>query len=1368
MTLVNNSILETESTDWSILLDFGQYIDRFTPTYNLRQNDSLTLSQWPTNIDPPGSSVNCSLVQIGHFKLSGQGNNALTIRDVYIGFMTHVDGPDSYYTTSILSMSNVMIDQYSEHFYGPLMTMSNCTIAEPSIYTFFTRVLVDQSRMIDAYMVVSNGSLTVTSSYHDSMLFSIVEAQVYFSQSIFMSSECSLISSNITVDRCNFTTVVNVDTDMTLTQGTTLNLTNSVFSTSGQFSMRADQASITMNNVTYGTCQYSSAYLLTNSTVTMNNVHFSDIQSSSFADMGDSSIDLKNFVLQTNSPTLFRVGGEASCSIKIAKGYFLNTAYSASQQLLSQTDQVLHITLSIVRTQLMGLSSIVCSYCWLNMETVTFDQIVSTYFGITVTGSQLYIRDCHLSELTNNDYLLRVMTSNATIVDTSFAYSSDPLCAYNSNITLDNVKLDNISARQAMVLFSSIVTFKNCTMSRINQILAQPIFVLTYSSVRFELISITACTSGAGLMTMSQSDFTMMNSSINGGNYYRRMIFGMQSTIDITNSKIQMTTQTAFNSSIEGMISAELSTINLRNFTATGLSSMLIMYMETCQLNIFGLKILLSSNKLLSAKWSNVTLIGSNVSGSYLGSTISFLECPSVIITGNKFHDMQVDLVMNADRSNVSLSGNWVSQIDANADGSYVEAETSTLFMNHETVQASKFYSAVTSYNTDIHVSQSTFTLNEGIIFSMTMGNFTLTGSTIKGTTADTAVALLNIQRVQINDTDIITNFASNSPLRMFGGAFYLENMYYPCEFSYNSFVDNEAKASGGVFYVANGDPFLLDATNVLTGNVAEFYGPNYASVKSTFNITNLTENLRNDVAMEIGITVLDGYNNTVSNEVGEIKISIVPMTPTLSNSSYSFTVTLMGGQGIVYLTELVGKPNGSVFQINLSQEDSSLLPLSFQITIPSCSPFQFQGINSSLCQFCPSNLDVYSRSLGRCQSCQSELKHLTQCYQDRVSTTPDFWMYNYDIEYIYQCQPNQCLGSNRCLSGHTGVLCGQCIKSPGINKSGLYCCSSNSIFITLSYIIFIMLVIVGLSITPGHHASIVGILFNYFQSIAILLFPQLNLYIVPLFRISIDFIPKVCPLPELGYIAKVLLSTLMIIVIIVTGTLATGRITFFQRRRLINIQETMNTSDISRWSLFWHLLMMFYGALVFNFFSLALPCRNVGNQTSTYLYMDMDVQCNAFTTTLRVISIGLLGIMLVLLPLYYIYTQYAPGSVMHRHMSEHYKSKHRWWAVFAMYRMASYGITTLLLLYQPELMSGVLPSIMVLITSVQYFIRPYRIKTLNELENMSNLTITMLFIISYTNITSPNTRGRINKWIGSSITRLLSEGKGEGEGWGL
>ncbi|EFA76928.1 hypothetical protein PPL_09680 [Heterostelium album PN500] len=484
--------------------------------------------------------------------------------------------------------------------------------------------------------------------------------------------------------------------------------------------------------------------------------------------------------------------------------------------------------------------------------------------------------------------------------------------------------------------------------------------------------------------------------------------------------------------------------------------------------------------------------------------------------------------------------------------------------------------SAITIENTKVSGSS----VGNTILFNQCTGN-------VSGLQLDLVVnfdTLINVGNSQFNFKDLLINdsgdtaacsitnnlFFINTGVR--GGVFQFEQTNFECEISDNTFNSNTADLAGGAIY--SKELIIVDKSNKFLGNTATFYGNNIASGKARLGI-GMPDDIANDEPITITITMFDYFDNEVTTEAGDLMLWLSAISTPGDFTNVSMPVSLIGGFARVNLNAFVGMQVGSVFNI-LAHQDG--LQSNVELTVGPCRPFQFQSPNNVLCQYCNSTDLVYSPSKQQCVKCNNE--KLSQCYRGNVETIENYWMYNNDIEVIKRCEQNLCLGGNQCISGHTGILCGQCLTSPKHNKSSIYCCT---------------LFIIALSLAPtifNHH--VFGSIIIFLQSVAILLYSQMNLYIVPLFRMSLDYIPFICSGLPFNYYTKVAFSFSATIIIIAIGGI-TSRIA----KSLSLVRQIQHpTAQRSPYlSYFWSSTLLFFGPLVFDLFSLSMPCRDIGDK---------------------------------------------------------------------------------------------------------------------------------------------------------------------------
>ncbi|GAM28096.1 hypothetical protein SAMD00019534_112720 [Acytostelium subglobosum LB1] len=1068
----------TLTSAWSVILANGNYTS--VNDHLIKQSDSLELVPWP--------SVNFTSdrVSIDHIVLNTCGSQ-LAMRDVHVGRLSH---------------TNIQCTQSSEVILDRVTVGSLLEKSSQANYT----LNIDNSTVISSSIIINLGSILL-----DNGLLQISTS----SQANITDCTMTNVTTNVDDNSQLYITNTAIQTiglfdaiDIYATNSSTVHIDHSSFSTNGQFALLAQDSQLHLSDVSFDHCRYSSSLIsLTDSLINIVNLTVSSTVSPVFVRTINSSLSMSNFNVQVVSQYMFSEEGHMSLTL-------VNGIFGIAHVLLWQQTPASPIDISFTHVHLQDLESITCQGCNMTLQHVTFPKQYDSVFGIAMVDSHLQVINGHFASLSPVDYLISLKNTEATIIDSRFTQCSNLFdLSQQSHLLLSNVTLDDMFSRSSIInAFQSTLVIQRSNMTSISsQINNTPLLQLLASSVHMSDTSFTNCNSASGLVLASESN----------------------STLNMTDVHLNQTAQTSNPKPYDsgtGAIQADASTVILDQFTSDRMLTVLLLALSNSHVTINTSQFSLSSYNLLHVYKSNGTMNNSTVQGQGAGSVMFLEACPNFSINGTYFRGLtKFDHVLFSTYSSITINKVDVSNIQG---GPFIRAEHSNVIISKSYVLFSYAPSLIQMYNSSL-ISRSNIVLgNRAVGYDIYMGSLSMEQSEVSDTsyTTNFAMVIANAVNVSIVDSLFDYNFASETPVYISSdqtlSQCYLHNNTLSrntgsnggamriittsgslssggCIFTKNSFIANAASGSGGAVFISADSYLPIDPSNIFDQNTVDFYGVNVATSKLRLNITEIDGVLSNNSPIQFTLTMLDGYNNTVEDEVGDVVLSVSSLTPTISNINFTYAIGLIGGTADVFLTQLIGQPSGCMFNINLTQYNNEwpyTITTAFNITVPSCGPFQFLKANSSLCQYCSSIYDVYSPSLSRCVECESAYRNLAQCYLDTVSTMPNYWMYNNDIEQIYHCQPNICLGDNKCRSGHTGVLCGQCIGSTVSNKSGIYCCR---------YILFFIITTLVLAFRPRFFYSIYGHMFIFLQTVAILLYPQINLYVLPLFRMSIDFIPS-------------------------------------------------------------------------------------------------------------------------------------------------------------------------------------------------------------------------------------------------------------------
>ncbi|KYQ88994.1 hypothetical protein DLAC_10210 [Tieghemostelium lacteum] len=717
------------------------------------------------------------------------------------------------------------------------------------------------------------------------------------------------------------------------------------------------------------------------------------------------------------------------------------------------------------------------------------------------------------------------------------------------------------------------------------------------------------------------------------------------------------------------------------------------------------------------------------------------------------FYGLQIETIVNTGNSKIAstISALHFQDITVTFDECNIQSNTMDynllyfnnveVYMSNSTVISNVIYNAEVislARQSNMYMTKSEISYNTGSsTISVDDGSFIrIEESSIKFNSADNGGCLyiLGSNGCYI-DGSTFTNNTSNSN----GGCIYF-NSYRTIGclqgLKETVFKYNSAPRGGGgaVYYVST---IASNDNTPLWSNYTTLFYENYALYGDQFagGISYIKIQFTNTYVFQLKFTFSfrDFYNNVIVTEnYQEITFQVNCTT----DDQYSFSTVSFLEDGIGNVNVPLQQIAGLQYEIYIpSQSNYSIASYSSL-----CNNFSYETGNT--CTYCPVGMS-YSIDKSDCMECVPNLI----CMNSLVYTKPNYYLVENEITQVYECSPNLCLGNNECLGNYTtGDLCGQCTDLLGgfVPKSGMYCCNNyqeNQIFI--SYFIILLLPIAfiwSLKFQFSSFYSTAGKVFTYLQSISIIFFSTSHLYIIPVFRFSIDIIYDYCPFQITNFIKS----------LIALGSILSLYIFLMLIKWIqINLKRMMSTMfrDHIHRKLYsfhmlyyhWSLFMLLYPPLVFNLISMVIY-KKIYTTNTKYLSIDMEVSFNSDSTPSRlIILITFVSVTLfLLLPgisawIIYQIKRQSPNSKSKFNKIIRclpYRKGCKWWDIIHMVKSCIFSFLSISCLYNQELYSILLKSIQFVITIGEYAMQPYQQPQKNHINNLSNLLLLILILI--------------------------------------
>ncbi|EGC38364.1 hypothetical protein DICPUDRAFT_148963 [Dictyostelium purpureum] len=673
------------------------------------------------------------------------------------------------------------------------------------------------------------------------------------------------------------------------------------------------------------------------------------------------------------------------------------------------------------------------------------------------------------------------ITSNGN----SFFYACD-----NSKVYLDNCRLSFLSGSGSAPFIYIESSWLNISNSLIQS-----------SSFQNTMISITSS-------TMEASSLTILNSNSNEGVV---IVARGPSNLYLANSSVSFT-------SFETFLIADNCNIYLEEFIFSKNFGKFIQVFNNSQFVCNGLQ--LETNSMISN-----------------GHIFYFGESSATILFFSTSLEIIPDTIMVSNNSNIQfeefglLLNTFVESVQK---PSIFEFNNSTIIFKNSFLRGN-----------GIEANSNVFNINGGSILfdgcSFFNNNNFLNGSFLKGFNKS-IIALQNTVfeynefvtgTIQLYDYSLISirnsNFSNNSN-KAKGGIVYFAETSNLQDLESNLFISNKANYGAVFFSDVLINYWIVYFDNSSYINNKAIYGNKMASVPSKISIYYFNTEFS---TTKVRIELQDDYNNAVTdfNYFANVEISQV-----LSNNSkvivFLDSIVIKNGYGS-FNYDFYAPDYVSYFSYDVFVQNINVSSLSNTRNKTKCLSYQRHNKETGFCSFCPPD-QVSVR--GVCSRCPSTLR----CFNSLSTIEGYYLVSNQDpnsFEYnVYQCPVDMCSGGNQCfLNLNSGDLCSACLEDffnlypESVSKNGLHCCSYYEPRLISIYLFY--LVILGLIFSLFKYSirnSLVGLY-------SIIFFSNKGLYLIPLFRMSINFIDNYCTI-KANYFEKSIVSLVSILIVYLVG----------------------------------------------------------------------------------------------------------------------------------------------------------------------------------------------------------------------------------------
>ncbi|EGC30463.1 hypothetical protein DICPUDRAFT_83613 [Dictyostelium purpureum] len=763
-------------------------------------------------------------------------------------------------------------------------------------------------------------------------------------------------------------------------------------------------------------------------------------------------------------------------------------------------------------------------------------------------GSTFYCNGCLFSVDQTESTLMIMDQSNITLYDCDIRTTPKAIVAKNSNITIIALYLENVYTpfptiqleNSNLIFIDSNATGIFLKESEFIHAISSTVYIENFQTLNFNLeetfislnnsvasvkgINIEFLRSQNGVFTLMDGSSLFLEDS-NFENILATTIFSAVngSTITLSNNIVTGTSYNVF-----FKLNGSVASMEGTSFSANKGSLLLAYSSSFITLSKFNFKsdnypMVFQLDSFISVFSSTLVLSDFSFNQiSFSGIYFFKISNDSVAILNNvEFIDNSniPNILYSENRSKVSISNSkFVSNSIFNNNlfsiQGHCQVDLNQVFFYNNTVNFDSFL---------INLIESTLKMNSSEI-SKTTSKQSSIGST---------GSLLEIQNSIFNENFVVFN----------GGVMNLDHLTNIVKLENNVFIKNKCLGSGGVFYT-NGFKYSIDKndSNIFLNN-SSIYGNIIASEPSFLKVSE-------PIVKLIYIALLDRYSQLVSIQIYPTTVSI---QKTIGNDTFDpikFTVLIRGGQSS-FDTSIFHIPvntnlSSQVYSLNISIPDLKLEYYNPNYTsgIP-CNFFQYYS--NDVCNYCDFN-KIYDYTKEECVDCPNNM----HCLGSEIGANFGFHVFNLNsIEtfiFTEPCPLGLCLeGSeesiNRCPTSQydpDSPYCSKCTNDPSIgpsiSKNALNCCQNVQPLLLFGYIAFILILTFIISLYKSNvNTKLTGVVIMLLQYNSIIFYSYPGLYILPLFRISMDFIFNYCTV-RINTVYKLLVSIISLVFITVFG----------------------------------------------------------------------------------------------------------------------------------------------------------------------------------------------------------------------------------------
>ncbi|KAN0053184.1 hypothetical protein ACTA71_006708 [Dictyostelium dimigraforme] len=636
----------------------------------------------------------------------------------------------------------------------------------------------------------------------------------------------------------------------------------------------------------------------------------------------------------------------------------------------------------------------------------------------------------------------------------------------------------------------------------------------------------------------------------------------------------------------------------------------------------------------------------------------------------------------------------------------------------------------------------------------------------------------------------MISNLNASFNLAKFGGVFQFggysngnDAFINPLsKFINNTFNSNIGSQQGGVIYTeqfsfSNNIKSILKLNNF--ENNTSICGPNFSSELQKGMFSNDSINVINGVDTLIEFYFVDYFNNTFASLSIPLNISI---TRQLDNSTEFFLSSVMAGKG-TFLYQFLG----DVGENYLVESVDPTLNLEQIFYVDGCLPYQYLTLLNETCEYCENNF-AFSQSLNKCYPCDSNIMN---CFSSTVFAIDGYYIVDNDVSMVEECPLDLCLSKNLCTSNSSfGNLCFSCKDEFGNKvqtKNGIRCCSHFKPILLIPILAFHLSFALVLSLVKYNSFRIpIGQIIIFLQINSVVFFSYSGIYILPLFRMTVDMLDGYCLWEGLNYNFKSFLSFSIIISLFLIGSTDITPlvlIRIYKKRLLIaniknininNIEEKTTTKTIQKtfypnflkeiikkrfsevpssniyyWKSIWSLFQLFIIPLMFNAISLIVS-KNVDGEN--YLSVDFSIVQNQtisskICTTISIIIFIIISSIIILIIFLSIFLNFKKNNNYNNRVFKkimdikqthfNYKQNFKWYdqSIIKIIQSTIFCVLSITMFFKMQSYTAIITSIQMVYMSVYYFLPSSSSNPSRDLNNYINLLQLIILIIANSNL---------------------------------